>query len=598
MPRVYHKKNLRTVWSKELLEAAAKAVQDNRCSVNAASKDFKIPRRTLRDYLLKRTTSSKLGRNTILSPQLEADLCERIIRLANVGYPVTSKIIRSSVYTFCVDNNIKHNFNNDKKLAGPDWLKSFLARHPEIAKRKSQSMNPGRASKLNPVVVGDYFKKLETVIETLGVMQKPECMYNVDEKGCRLCLHKEPQVYAQKGSKNVRIVGQEHGENVTIVSCGNALGNIIPPMILFKGFRMKSEWMDGLPPGSIAAMTPKGSMTCEIFAQWLDHLAKYKSQGKCLLIFDGAKCHLDYKIVEAAENHQITLFCLPSQTTHELQPFDKSVFGPFETYWDQEVLQFMRHNPGNSLTKQRFSAIFTHVWDKVCTPANIKAGFRATGIYPFQPDIIPDTAFAPSTVTHMFISEEVSTVSSGVSVETPSLCIPSLAMTDNPPLTPQANSTAAVIDPAGIPGPSNVNTSSSLIGLSVSLTPDAEDIPASSNASHSSSFKSILSTPHKVTPSTKRNAQSVNKLAVVLKKELFPNTSNDTKKLGKTKKESSAKKNKIINPSVRESWYCPVCHEDKVLDMRRCLICEVYFHELCVGLTKNDKEKFVCPYCS
>ena len=42
------------------------------------------------------------------------------------------------------------------------------------------------------------------------------------------------------------------------------------------------------------------------------------------------------------------------------------------------------------------------------TPANIKAGFRATGIHPFQPDMIPDTAYALSTVTLIPINEEVS----------------------------------------------------------------------------------------------------------------------------------------------------------------------------------------------
>jgi hypothetical protein len=28
-------------------------------------------------------------------------------------------------------------------------------------------------------------------MEELGIMKKPECIYNVDEKGCRLCLHKQ-----------------------------------------------------------------------------------------------------------------------------------------------------------------------------------------------------------------------------------------------------------------------------------------------------------------------------------------------------------------------------------------------------------------------
>lgn len=48
------------------------------------------------------------------------------------------------------------------------------------------------------------------------------------------------------------------------------------------------------------------------------------------LIFDGAKLHLDVSIVDAAEKHDISLFCLPSNTTHELQPMDKAVFKSYE----------------------------------------------------------------------------------------------------------------------------------------------------------------------------------------------------------------------------------------------------------------------------
>src|SRR5699024_11114288 len=112
----------------------------------------------------------------------------------------------------------------------------------------------------------------------------------------------------------------------------------IPPRILFKRKRLKPEWIDHLPPGSTATMTQKGSMTNESFIFWLDHFDKFKNAGATLLIFDGAKSHLDISIVEAAENHGITLFCLPSNTTPELQPMDKAVFKSYETFWDQEVL--------------------------------------------------------------------------------------------------------------------------------------------------------------------------------------------------------------------------------------------------------------------
>jgi len=113
-------------------------------------------------------------------------------------------------------------------------------------------------------------------------------------------------------------------------------------------------------------------------------------------VFDQVTSHLEHRKVEAADHHDITLFCLPSQTTHELQPMFKSVFGPFEHYWDKQVLLFYSHSTDCTLTKQRFGKIFTEVWDKASTPANSKLRYHATGIYPFNSLIFPDKAFAPS----------------------------------------------------------------------------------------------------------------------------------------------------------------------------------------------------------
>jgi hypothetical protein len=94
------------------------------------------------------------------------------------------------------------------------------------------------------------------------------------------------------------------------------------------------------------------------------------------------------------------LLCLPSKTTHELQPMEKSIFGSFEHYYDEQVLLFYNHSTDCALTKQKFSTIFLESWYKAATPTNIKGGYRATGMYPFNPSIIPDKTFAPSHVTH------------------------------------------------------------------------------------------------------------------------------------------------------------------------------------------------------
>ncbi|XP_057330208.1 uncharacterized protein LOC130670746 [Microplitis mediator] len=142
-------------------------------------------------------------------------------------------------------------------------------------------------------------------------------------------------------------------------------------------------------------------MTNELFKEFLKHLAKFKTAGECLLIFDGAACHLDLSIVDLTESLGIYLYCLPSNTTHELQPLDKAVYRSFEPHWDAVVLLFLEQNRDKKLTKSRFNIILSKVWSKCMTQSNITSGFKATGLYPFNPNAIPETAFGPSAVTEV-----------------------------------------------------------------------------------------------------------------------------------------------------------------------------------------------------
>jgi hypothetical protein len=77
-------------------------------------------------------------------------------------------------------------------------------------------------------------------------------------------------------------------------------------------------------------MTSHGSMTTPAFLNWLAHFSHHKVAGPCLLVCDQATSLTDRSVVEATDRHDITLLCLPSWTTLELQPTFKSVLGPFE----------------------------------------------------------------------------------------------------------------------------------------------------------------------------------------------------------------------------------------------------------------------------
>ncbi|KAI4454451.1 dde superfamily endonuclease [Holotrichia oblita] len=248
----------------------------------------------------------------------------------------------------------------------------------------------------------------------------------------------------------------------------------------------------------------------------------------------------------------ITLYCLPSNTTHELQPMDKAVFRAFEYYWDDEVLKYLSVHKVHSITKHRFGAIFSKVWDKALTPANIKSGFAAMGTYPYNKDAIPEIAFAPNTVTNQNFDCK--------------------ATTNEPrdlrlPLTPMP-STSGLRNKNPKKRQESLNDSDS--GSDMTLHDD--DFSDSDSSEGQDSFQALLPTPDEV--STKRKSfrkPALNCKAQVVTKDLFQKqttSGNDT-----TVKNSSAQKRK--GKISKESWFCKVCREDRIADMSR-LSCRYY----------------------
>lgn len=405
---------------------------------------------------------------------------------------------------------------------------------------------------------------------------------------------------------------------------------------------MKPEWKDDLPNGAAVEMTPKGSMNVDTFKKWLEHFAKDKLPGNCLLIFDGAKCHIDISIVETAEKHNITLFCLPSNTTHELQPMDKAVFRSFEYHWDTEVLKYWSKTNNRAITKQRFGRLFSTVWDKALTPANIKSGFEATGIFPYDPDKIPEEAFAPSLPTHTdarqaetySLQEEpnasqeehqTSQAESQVSQEEPYTLQEehtesqdedsdkSISILIQNEINAQADSSRKTLNTTQVEG--------NFQAIDDDYTTDEDNVPLAllsskedkENQHENITFSQMMITPVKTSSNTVIRKKAVNSLALELKTSIF-NTELQTRNKNKTNNEGTTKTNtkvvqKVTKPTqkkkaiqkrscpAKESWYCFLCREDRVSDMRICNICTRYVHEECAGLTAGDKGIFVCPRC-
>jgi hypothetical protein len=79
-----------------------------------------------------------------------------------------------------------------------------------------------------------------------------------------------------------------------------------------------------------------------------------------------------------------------------LQPLDRSFFKPLKTFWQQTINNWIHSNPGWKATRLQFGKLLTAAWNQAATIGNGSTGFSACGIYPCDPQKIPDHAFAIS----------------------------------------------------------------------------------------------------------------------------------------------------------------------------------------------------------
>ncbi len=85
-----------------------------------------------------------------------------------------------------------------------------------------------------------------------------------------------PNIVVKCGQKKVRYRVSGKKEQITVLGCANAIGQPIPPMVIFEGKYLNHQWTIGEVPGTYYGMSGKGWNDQELFHHWLkDHFLKY-----------------------------------------------------------------------------------------------------------------------------------------------------------------------------------------------------------------------------------------------------------------------------------------------------------------------------------
>lgn len=398
MPRVKPRTTQKGSWSLDSMQKAMAAVEKKRLGVREASRYYNVPYSSLRDRL--KTGVCKLprfGRKTIIPPNDENELAERIIKLSKLFFGITTFGLRRVAFQFVTESGIPNYFNKEKKLAGKDWLYGFLRRHPEISLRKPEPTSIYRITAFNKTEVERFFGLLEQLMVKFHF--PPEKIYNIDETGITT-VHKPLRIYAQKGQKQVgAATSWERGKTVTVCCSMNAAGGYIPPMLIYPRKRMAPALGKNGIPGSIMECSQSGWINEDIFLVWLKHFVKHtgtNAENPTLLILDNHESHSSLQSYEYCRKNGVHLLSIPPHTSHRLQPLDISFFGPLKKAYDRECDIFMKTHNYEKISHYEVAELLRNAYVRVATIEKAIKGFEAAGISPLNPSVFDDDDFLPA----------------------------------------------------------------------------------------------------------------------------------------------------------------------------------------------------------
>ena len=120
-------------------------------------------------------------------------------------------------------------------------------------------MNPFECGQSNPHDKG----LLEDTLKEHNLFDSLEQIYNMDESGMPLDP-RPPNVIPKRGQKKVRYRVSEKKKQITILGCANALGQAIPPTVIFEGEYLNLQWTEGEVKGMYCIVDCRFSvLTCQ-----------------------------------------------------------------------------------------------------------------------------------------------------------------------------------------------------------------------------------------------------------------------------------------------------------------------------------------------
>lgn len=372
-------------------EDLAKAVAEVRAGIltqAGAAKKYKINRTTILNKIHHRH-EGKPGHPSALKPQSEKIIADTLCVLADWGFPFTKADIRTIVQ-MVINKEGKVIKQWKDNLPGYDFVNEFAARN-NLTQRLATNIKASRAS-VGPNEIKDFFENLRPALEET----RPALIYNYDETN----ITDDPgaiKVLVRRGHKRVERVQEHSKSSISIMFCGTAEGQLIPPMVVYKSKHLYDNWTLGGPPGTIYRNSSSGWFDMNLFELWffkilLPHIQENRQGNeKAVVIGDNLASHFSPEVIKTALENNIYFTTLTPNSTHMMQPLDVGFYGPLKKQW-RKVLDNWRKESRTrgAIPKPQFPLLLKRLMDSLAPniKKNLQSSFRTTGLSPFDPEAV------------------------------------------------------------------------------------------------------------------------------------------------------------------------------------------------------------------
>jgi hypothetical protein len=273
---------------------------------------------------------------------------------------------------------------------GINWTQGFLRRHPDLKSRFVPLLDKDRVVAEDPDQIQRYFELFQATKAKYNIHD--DDVYNMDKKGVMMGVIAKLRVVVSRKNKKPYMTQQGKREWVSLIECISLDGRVLSPFVIFKCKALLKDWYKNFPGGHIAASN-RGWTDDELCLEWFQRCfdpetEKTRKGEYRMLLFDGHGSHVTRAVAQFCEEKKIVLLCLPSHSTHLLQPCDVGAFGPLAESYRKHLLQETKWGASYSIDKLEFLQILLRARADSLNTKNIISAWRKTGLFPFDPEVV------------------------------------------------------------------------------------------------------------------------------------------------------------------------------------------------------------------